>query len=894
MEIGGTVMKAIIERVIDENGNARLKASITNLDLASLTPMVEDRKAIGSLVGGTAVSIDVGFNPVTGKILDGLFHVDLTGMDLRLDKDLFPVATGIMEVHWKPDIGQFTIDNTDFAIGQTSGKLSGVLVLGLDDLYGPIVAISMTGSDLVIQPNDMEPPANGFDRITFKGWSAPLYGALGIDEAVLSKPDGARIETRGRIDTVRKGTGVDMTIKGHGIEADDLKRMWPYFVLGDARSWFVKNVTGGVIDDATMKFAFPVGTLPAEGEDKPMPQNGVFIEMAGSGVSVVPVEGMAPVVVEGKTRLQVHDNEVTMSGDGATIQTDAGQIAFANAALVMTSDTPGEQIVNISGDASAAIPSIVSLIQQVQPDMLASTELPVDLASLAGKVSIGLVATVTLDKDGKTKSMDYSINGGIQDFGSTAPIETHSIGNGQLAFAATQAGYRVGGSAVVDDLPANVMIEGKVDPGAPPPVITLSSTVQVADMAKLGIDASKFATGSVDFAARIGDGDAMQVTIDLTKANLSIKELGIEKAVGVPGQLHAMIKQDGTISDISQVDLAFGDVALKGSVEFDSVKGLQSAEFSSFALSPGDRAQLSLTPLKDGYAVKIRGDQLDLKPMFKQFLNLGGAPADGPAPPPLTQTIAIDAELKRALGFYKTTAFNLDINLALKGSNLLKASLQAQLGGDSSISVATNPTPDGKSISLAFNDLGTVLRWLNVYPRIEGGVGSLVLQMNDSTKVNTGQFNLRNFALVNEQNVSEILASHQQSRQQLIAKQNKISFKAGQLDFTQRNDRVEVTNGVVSGDEMGVTVNGFVYTTNKTLDLVGTYVPMFGLSTGLGRLFGPLGGRQNEGLFGITFAVRGPLDKPDFQVNPLSALMPGAFRSLFEYRAKEQPRTDGN
>lgn len=51
---------------------------------------------------------------------------------------------------------------------------------------------------------------------------------------------------------------------------------------------------------------------------------------------------------------------------------------------------------------------------------------------------------------------------------------------------------------------------------------------------------------------------------------------------------------------------------------------------------------------------------------------------------------------------------------------------------------------------------------------------------------------------------------------------------------------------------------------------------MFGINNAFGRLFG---GGNSGGLFGITFAVRGPLDKPSFQVNPLSALAPGAFRS---------------
>ena len=67
---------------------------------------------------------------------------------------------------------------------------------------------------------------------------------------------------------------------------------------------------------------------------------------------------------------------------------------------------------------------------------------------------------------------------------------------------------------------------------------------------------------------------------------------------------------------------------------------------------------------------------------------------------------------------------------------------------------------------------------------------------------------------------------------------------------------------------------------------------MFGLNSVFGKLLGPLAGREGEGLFGVTFAIRGPLDKPDFKVNPLSALAPGAFRRMFEYRSREIPRVE--
>jgi hypothetical protein len=103
---------------------------------------------------------------------------------------------------------------------------------------------------------------------------------------------------------------------------------------------------------------------------------------------------------------------------------------------------------------------------------------------------------------------------------------------------------------------------------------------------------------------------------------------------------------------------------------------------------------------------------------------------------------------------------------------------------------------------------------------------------------------------------------------------------------------VEVIEGLVTGNEVGGTMNGFIYTQARTYDLVGTYVPLFGLSSAMQKipLFGPLlAGAEGEGLFGVTFAIRGPLDQPAFQINPVSLLAPGAFRRIFEYRAKELP-----
>ncbi len=890
-DFGGTVMNGILERVIEDDGTARLKASVTNLDLASFLPFVNDAEGMVAMVGPTALSIDVGFEAATSKIKDGLFHIDLTGTDLRIEDDYFPIATSIMEVRWQPELGQFTMSETQITVGQSTGWMEGVFRLGLDELYGPTVSMSMQGRDVAIW-SELGAPEKPFSRVAFQGWSAPLYGAMGIDQFVAEKEDGAQIASTGRVDMLRHGMGFDMTIAGDGITADDLKRLWPYFISTESRDWFVKNIVGGKLKSSSMRYSFPVGTLATKGDpDKPLPKNSIYIDLVGEGVKIVPMEGMSPIEIAGETRLEMRDADLTIAADGATIATPEGSVAIANVGFTMGSEKPGEMTLEISGDLSGRIPALLALAKEQQPDLLKNDDMPIDISALSGKLSLSLVSTVVIE-NGKEepKSVDYAVNGIVQDFASTAPLDSHTIGNGQLSFVASQEGYRIAGQAEVDGLPADVIIEGKLEEGAPPPDMLLSATLDAGDLKKMGFDASEFLAGTVKFVARPMQDGSIQMAVDVTEATVTVKDLGITKPRGQGGVFQAAVRQDGQVTELSQIDIAFGDVKLEGSLGFHAKEGLRSAEFTSFALSPGDVAQLSLTPIRDGFQVRVRGDQLDLKPMLRRFFSLEEGSTGGPQATAFGDTtIALDIELKRALGFYRTTAFNVDLDLALRGDTVQRASLSTQFDGDSALSVTTNQTPDGRVLSVAFNDLGAVLRLLNVYPNVQGGEGTLMLQTVDAEKADYGKLILRNFAIVDEANVAQILDTAQQPRSN---RRGDLAFKSGELDFIRRKDRVEITEAVLAGDSVGGTARGFIYTDSRQYDITGTYVPLFGLNNVFQKLLGPLAGREGEGLFGVTFAIRGPLDKPEFQINPLSALVPGAFRRMFEYRARELPREE--
>jgi hypothetical protein len=887
--LGGRTMTGSLSRTVDDAGNSRLEADVTNIDFAAFLPFIDDATSVAAMRGAGALSIDVNFAPAGGRLIDGRFKVDLTGLDLRIADSYFPVASSIMDITWAPDQGQFVLEDAALQIGQSSARISGIFAMGLDPVYGPTIGISLKAHDVAIHPNDMAAPEKPFETMEFSGWSAPLYGALGIDRFIARKGD-STVETTGRVDMLRAGLGIDMTVAGHGVSADDLKRLWPYIMGGSSRDWFVANVTEGTVQRSRMAFKFPVGSMALEGESKPIPDGAMQIDMVGVGVAIKPTADMDPIAIEGETRLQVDDADVTISADGGTLATTAGDITVSNPALIMDNSTPGDSIAEISGDITGSIPALLAIAKDVQPEALANAELPIDIGALTGVIDLGLVATIHLadEASGRPMDLDYVLNGTVTDFASSVPIQGRTINSGQLAFSASQDNYLLGGTAALDGMEAEVNISGTPTTD---PTFRLSSTIDVADLGKMGFDASDFLSGKVRFVAQPMPDGSLQMAVDLKDAALNIKDIGISKPAGNTGTLSATIKQDGELTELSNIDLSFGTVRALGAIEYHATNGLVAAEFSQFGLSEGDSAQMRLVPIEGGYSVDITGQQLDLKPMLKQFFSLGDG-AGGVQSTQFNQTIALKVKLNRALGYYATTAFNLDLDLLLRGSTMRRANLTAQFSDGNGLSVTTNPAPNGRTLSVAFNDAGTILRLLGVYSQLAGGSGNLVLTTDTTQDVEAGQLVMRGFSIVDEANVAQVLGNHSDSRA-AIAQQNRLDFDVAQVDFLRRSDRVEVTNAMLTGATVGGTMRGFIYTAQKQYDLTGTYVPLFGLNSAFQKipLLGPLlGGRDGEGLVGVTFAVQGPLDNPQFRINPLSMLVPGAFRELFEFRAKEQPQ----
>ncbi len=894
--IAGQRLDGTVHRFVDDEGTIHMASTIDNMDFSAVAPMMDDSEAMVAIKGTGDLISDIQFGPGEPvEVLGGQFSMDLSGTNLRMRDDFFPVSEAQFDIAWDAAAARFDLLEGRFAAGNSSANLTGTFVLGLDPLFGPTVRMSMRATDAIIQPNDLGPPEAPVDEIYFDGWSSPLYSAIGIDQFKAQRGDMA-IDISGRLDMLRDQMGIDMTIDMQGATADDLKRFWPYLANTEARDWFASNIAGGRVTEGTIVMHSPLSAAGEPGEEMRLPETDLRLAIEAEDVEIIPVGGMSPILARGISRFSIMDGDMRVAfGDGG-VETQAGVLNVIGATLGYADN--GEEapsVFEINGQVAGPIGAVLEIVDQVAPDALAGAELPFAPTSLSGDLNTQVsVRTELSGENGEDMQSTYSLTGGVANFASAEPIEGRTLSNGNLSINVNNEGYEITGPAQIDGLDTDLRVAGVLAEDSAPE-ISISSTFSAEDLAEFGFDASDVLGGTIGFEATVLQDGGLGIEVDLEDARLNIADLGITKQAGTPGEVSAVARFDEQVINVSDIDLGFGSVSLQGDLVFDQEEGLKSAEFSQFAISEGDSAELTLTPSSNGFALRLRGEQLDLKPLLRRFFNLSGGGTGGPQATVVDQSISLDAQLDRALGFYSVTAFNLNAALELAGSDLRNLALQANFGAGSSVSVTTNPVDTGRVMSVAFNDLGTLLRFANVYPQLAGGSGSMTLNTNSTTRVDRGQLSINNFAIIDEANVAQILGNHSDSRQ-LISRSNRLDFDSGTASFVRSPDRIEITEAVLDGDTMGGTAHGFIYTDAGQYDLAGTYIPLFGLNNAFQQipLFGPLlGGRDGEGLIGVTFAIRGPLDDPQFLVNPASVLLPGVFRSLMEFRTRNRPQGDG-
>jgi hypothetical protein len=187
------------------------------------------------------------------------------------------------------------------------------------------------------------------------------------------------------------------------------------------------------------------------------------------------------------------------------------------------------------------------------------------------------------------------------------------------------------------------------------------------------------------------------------------------------------------------------------------------------------------------------------------------------------------------------------------------------------------PQADGTAVQIEGTDAGGVLRSAGLFEDARGGTLRMTLRPTGRTGTYDGALRIRDLRVREAPALASLLQtlSVVGILEQLDGEG--LAFESVETDFQIRPEEIAIRRASAVGPSMSVTADGLYRIAPKTLDLEGVISPIY-LVNGL---FGGLFARRDEGLFGFTYALTGPVAAPRVSVNPLSILTPGVFREIF-------------
>lgn len=798
-------------------------------------------------------------------------------------RDVALLDKGTISLIWSPELNAISVEEASLQFGSTVLPFAGFARPSENNLANEL-DIRLVSRSAVLAPRDVS------DTQPLPVELIGVKARFDISSRYLTLDT---FELRTELSTIIGSASVDFqprypsiagAFSSNAMPAMDLKRIWPPTLAGGARRWFVRNVKGGVIDSAEIALSIPEGLIGNRDPDKQFPEGAVAgnIEFSGAKVRTF---GELP-------DLSAQTGRVLFDKLGMTVSVENGSAISPNGETV---DVPSAIFrLPVLGPRNPAAEATVSMIGSARDLAEISDVKPLGFMTkrgvppnaIGGRAVAEVTSKFNLSRKVDAADVDTVATVRLSDFSSKASIQGRLISKGDVVVVIDSGGTVVQGTAELDGIAADVdlFLPNGDELGTRTDIRLVLNDNQ---RKKLGINLGEMLTGPTPVA--VGKVDAQgrrTVSVDLKDAQISLAPLGWSKGVGIAGRLDFLMQDTSNGQRLENIRLTGDGFSATGEATISSANGLERLQLSNVSLRRGDRVAADIRrAAANAYIISLNGQQIDVRGLIRAIKNNSyGAADDGGGN---TIRYAIDGDVKTLAGFGGEQISNAKFSLQTDGGMPSALKFSGTQGSRSSVS-ATIEGGNGTSwLSVNAEDGGSLITFLDVTESVQGGMLSLSASLGRGDAATVGQVFLSKFRVGGSESLDQLARSVPGENGRRSVTPGLRNFEQARMDFTLRNGRLVIDDAQVRGPAMGVTLNGSMNLRESRLRLNGVYVPAYGLNNAFSRIpiFGTIvGGGRNQGLLGVTFRVSGNLDNPLLTVNPISAIAPGIFRRIFEFR----------
>ncbi|HZC97333.1 MAG TPA: DUF3971 domain-containing protein, partial [Bradyrhizobium sp.] len=811
-----------------------------------------------------------------GKILAGAGHL------IDTDTPDYPMAIDSAEMNIEWDSGRRVLV-APFKIISGSNRIT--LLAHLEPPNDRVTdwQAGFSGGTIVLAGDDAEPPLI-FNRIAIGLRFDTDRKRVLLTQADISNGE-VGIAGTGSVDYSSEAR-LQLGFAGTPMSASALKRIWPTLIVPEVREWVIDRIERGTLQRIEVGVNSPVRNLSRKGP--PIPDDGLAVNIVASGVTVRPVDEL-PVVHDADLKARVTGRTATVTIGQGISDTPAGRkVTISDFVFEVPDMAPKPSPAKVRFRVDCPVPAAAEILASDRLSDLSATLIDPN----ASKGNVTAIVTLGLPVKGSLTKADtvYNVTADLGGFAADKLVMNQKLEANALKLIANNAGYQVKGDVKINGQPASLDYrkpsEGDAD-------IKLLATLDDASRARLGLDLGPAISGAIPIKlvgkiAGGGDHDSkLGIEADLTSLKLDNILPGWVKVPGKSGKATFNVVQKPQSTVFQDIVVDGGGVSIKGSLEVDQNGDLVNANFPTYSPSEGDKASLKAERGSDGVVkVTMRGEVFDGRGFLKSAMSGKETDAKGKA-----KNIDFDVDLKlgAVAGFNGEALRSVDAKFSRRNGSIKAFALNGKVGRDTPVTADMRGRTQGQGrdvILLQTNDAGAFLRFVDTYSKVVGG--QLALAMEPPTGdpgPREGLINIREFSIKGQAELERVAAGGP------AGVQNGIAFTALRAEFTRQSGQFTIRDGVVKGPTIGATIDGSIDYVGNTVRMSGTFVPVYGLNNMFGQipvlgLF--LGNGSNEGLIGVTYEVVGTPGQPVLRVNPISAVMPGLLRKIFEFNTGKQ------
>jgi len=457
----------------------------------------------------------------------------------------------------------------------------------------------------------------------------------------------------------------------------------------------------------------------------------------------------------------------------------------------------------------------------------------------------------------------------------------------------------VAGFGQLGPLPVQFTWRDTFTDAASPSSISASAIVDPDVLNRFGVLGRAYLTGEipveVQALANGRDLASADIALDLQGARIDVSEIGWVKPSGQPARASITYRPtEGRQS--ASAKLVAEDASFDGDLSLGKRNRIESADVRRLFLD--GRADVSGTIRRapsGALTVNLSGPFLDAS---EATAGLGGAGGSNGTGLKGDITLNADVDRLRVRDGFDVTGAKVSLVSATDGVKSFSASGQTITKDSIDIKYDNSQASRPATISIQSDNAGFLTEALIGSDVLEGGDISVTGTFAKADRPTQLLVDIRDSRLRDAPFLTQILsiASLRGLADNLAGEG--VFFSRIEVPLTIAGGRYQISGGRAQGPAMGMTTNGWIATDGSGIRLDGVLVPSFGVNSALGGI--PIIGdlfvsREGEGVFSITYGVRGSLEQAQVSVNPLSAITPGILRRIFEAPADtELPESDPN